>query len=343
MDAPPPRVNLEGRRVLLISPHFFGYERRIANRLKARGAEVAFIDDRPSNSTLSKLLIRVGAAVIQPKLEAYHQAQMRKLAGRVFDELLFIVPEACSARTFQRYREAFPGARRILYMWDSFENKVRLRRCLPLFDQAFSFDDEDCQTYGMSFRPLFFGEAAYAVSETDPEPYAFSFIGTIHSDRYRIIKALVARARQMGLRTFVYPYLPSRLIYGLYRCTKREFWGVSRADFHFKPLPYPEVVRVLRHSSAVVDIEHPGQRGLTMRTLEVIGAGKKLVTTNERIRNYPFYSPDRIQIIDRRTPVLSEAFFCSPPPPLQPTLIAQYSLDGWIDDLFGSPRSIPTD
>jgi len=329
-----PRAKLEGRRILLISPRFFGYENRILEGLEARGAKVSFVDDRPSNSTLTKILVRLGSSLIKLRLENYHRKEIKRYEGHSFDDLLFIEPESCSAETIKNYQQAFPSARCILYMWDSFENKAgHLRDCLPLFERAFSFDDIDCTKYGMSFRPLFFTPSEPALEAV--QTYGFSFVGTIHSDRYKIVKALRAQAKSAGLETYFYPFLPSKLLFWLYRITKPEFSGTWPKDFFFAPLPYSDVIRVFQSSVAVVDIEHPGQRGLTMRTLEVIGANKKLITTNERIINYPFFSPDRIQVVDRMAPNLTEHFLKTAPGPLPQVLLDKFSIDGWIDDLLG--------
>lgn len=331
--------NLEGRRILLISPRFFGYERRIAERLESRGAKVTFVDDRPSNSTLSKILIRLSSSLIQARLDAYHRSEIQRLKGISFDDILFIEPESCSTATIQGYRESFPGARFLLYMWDSFQNKAgHVRKSLRFFDRTFSFDAVDCKDYRMSFRPLFFGDEPKPSLEEAAEIYGFSFIGTIHSDRYRILKLLKSQAERANVRTFTYPYLPSRLIFWLYKLTKREFWSARLGDFYFDHLPYAEVLRVMQGSVAVLDIEHPGQRGLTMRTFEVIGARKKLITTNREVIHYPFYSPERIQVIDRQAPSIATDFLAAPAEPIPSHILATYSLDGWIDDLFREPE-----
>jgi hypothetical protein len=333
----PSEVNIEGRRILVVSPRFFGYEKRIVEGLEARGAMATHVDDRPSNGTLSKLLIRLNSALLQPKLDAYHRSEIKRLKGEAFDDLLFIVPESCSMATIQRYQKAFQGARTLLYMWDSFENKTRrnIPAFLGLFDRTFSFDPQDSGKHGMTFRPLFFTGAPVAASIKPSRAYAFSFIGTVHSDRYRILMALGEQASNAGLNYHIYPYLPSGLHYWLYKLTKREFWGVPRSKLQFTPLPYAEVLRVLDDSLAVVDIEHPGQRGLTMRTFEVIGAGRKLITTNQNILDYPFYSPERVMVIDRKNPKINLAFLRTMTEPIPERILEKYSLNGWIDDLFG--------
>ncbi|MFH4210110.1 lipopolysaccharide biosynthesis protein, partial [Acinetobacter baumannii] len=67
-----------------------------------------------------------------------------------------------------------------------------------------------------------------------------------------------------------------------------------------------EIIKLYAKSNVILDISHPGQSGLTMRTFEAIGAGKKLITTNLNIKEYPFYNSDNIFIISRDKLVLEK-------------------------------------
>lgn len=330
--------DLTGRRILLISAQFFGYETRIMQHLRDRGAQVEWVDERPSGSAFTKTIIRLRLAAARPLVKAYYQGVMRGLAGRHFDDVLIVSPECCDEGILGHLRKILPRAVFRLYMWDSFQNKgvQDPATYIRMFDRTLSFDDEDANSYGMTFRPLFFS-GGDEEGQTESLPYAFSFIGTIHSDRYRVLRAMGEAAGQAGLAYFTYPYLPTHLHYWLYRLTKREFRGIPPTAFHYQSLSYPEVLRVVRGSRVILDVEHPRQRGLTMRSLEVLGSGKKLATTNQNIRSYPFFSEDRILVIDREMPVINLAFFSAPPPPTPPSLMANYSLFSWVNDIFQIP------
>ena len=322
--------------MLVISPRFFGYEQRIVAHLQGRGAAAAWMDERPGNSALARGLTRLSPGAMSPVAERYYERVLRELPGRTFTDILFISPESCTPRVVRRFRERFPGSRLLLYMWDSFENKGRTDPpgFIRLFDRALSFDPVDADRFGIPFRPLFYSDETGS-HPASPSEFAFSFVGTIHSDRYRVLQALCRRADEARLPYFVYPFLQSHLVYWLYRLTRREFHRTRPSDFRFEPLPYGEVLRVTGASTAIIDVEHPRQRGLTMRTLEVLGSGKKLVTTNPLVKDYPFFSEDRICVVDRRDPIVDPDFFRTPASPLPTAFRAGYGLTGWIDDIFG--------
>jgi hypothetical protein len=118
--------------------------------------------------------------------------------------------------------------------------------------------------------------------------------------------------------------------------------GMRRAridEFEFSPLPAGEVARVLWESFAVLDVEHPRQRGLTMRTFETIGAGKKLITTNTGIRDHDFFDERNILVVDRHAPRIPAGFFEVAGVALAPAVRHRYSIAGWLDDLLADePR-----
>ena len=331
--------DFQGKNILVISPKFFGYENRIVEHLSRRGAHVTFLDERPGNSIWIKALVRINSIFLKPMIYRYYAKALIGFKGIPFDAVLINSPECCNSNIVNKIRTHYPDARLILYMWDSLRNKRTSKEAevpafLGLFDRCLSFDGADAKKYGMVFRPLFFVDQGRQDSVT-PAEYAFSFIGTIHSDRYKILKHLCEQLDALGLKYFTYPFLASRAHYWWYRLTKPEFRGTRAAEFFYQPLPYQEVMRVFAASIAILDVEHPEQRGLTMRTLEVIGAGKKLITTNATIKNYPFYEPTRVSLVARGNPEIPQDFFKDPAGATPPGVIERYEIHEWANEVFG--------
>lgn len=327
--------DLSTRRILLLSPVFFGYEQRMADHFRSRGASVDWIDDRASNHSLFKISVRLNLPGSGLAARRHFRRAFQGLEEGGYTDVVLVNPESCGLPMVRRLRQLLPRARFALYMWDSFENRQYLspEALLSQFDKTLTFDDDDAKRYGMHFRPLFFCEAP------PPQPvtprFAFSFIGTMHTDRYRILRALERQVSAYGLASFTYPYLPSRVLYWSYRATRPEYRSTRPGDFKYTPLRYEQALEITSASMAAVDIEHPRQRGLTIRTFEVLAAGKKLLTTNARVRGYDFYSTERIAVLDRRAPRVDRAFFEEPPPPLDPRQQARYSIRAWADEVLG--------
>ena len=95
---------------------------------------------------------------------------------------------------------------------------------------------------------------------------------------------------------------------------------------------------IYSRSSIILDIEHPNQQGLTMRTLESIGAGKKLITTSKSIQHYVFYNTNNIAIINRDAcdhQIDSRFCDCTYQEPDE-SVYEKYTLRGWLKEVLSS-------
>lgn len=95
-------------------------------------------------------------------------------------------------------------------------------------------------------------------------------------------------------------------------------------------MPFKKLYRIYAASRCVVDIEHASQHGLTMRSIEILGLRRKLITTNQDIVNYDFYNENNICIIDRKHPAVDKGFFEKPYQMLDEGIYEKYSLGNWI-------------
>lgn len=328
-------IELKDKRILLISAKFFSYEVEITKKLSELGANVDYFDQRPSNTFLTKVLIRINNRLLAQRIEAYYLSMFRKIEGISYDYVLFISPETITKDLLIKLKSSQKGAKFLLYMWDSFRNKSKsIKELIPFFDHRFSFDKDDCKNseFQLQYRPLFFLNEYSLLDSSHHRVFDLLFIGTIHSDRFKILTKIKKESGELS--SFFYMYFPSKLLFYAKYLLDKSFWTSKMSHFQFLSLKKDEVLDYMAQSKIVIDIQHPNQIGLTMRTIEVLGARRKLITTNEDILNYDFYHPNNILLIDRENPKLSAGFLQSPLYPLSPALYERYSIDGWIRDLF---------
>ncbi|KAA0987725.1 hypothetical protein FQ192_19840 [Pseudomonas sp. ANT_J12] len=322
---------LENKSVLYIAPAFFGYESEIKKELEQQGANVTFLLDRPFNSPLLKALTRVRREWVIGAADRYYESQLTSIDTE-FDYIFVVNGQTLSTHTLSAWRERYPAAKFVLYMWDSFSNRQQTLRNLKYFDSVFTFDKNDAEKYQANFRPLFFSAGFESVDLT-PIQYDISFIGTAHTDRFSIVDKV---DRQLGssFRKYWYLFLQAKWVYWVYRFTNSAYRTAQSNNFKYQSIAKTEVQRVFNASKAILDIEHPQQTGLTMRTLETLGARKKLVTTNASVKLYDFYSEDNIFVIDRQDPVIPKAFLDKPYKAVEPHIYRRYSLAGWLEEII---------
>lgn len=330
--------SLQGKKILFISPKFFGYEIEIKNKLESLGAKVDFFDERPNNTFLVKAFIRLNKKVLANKIDKYYSELINKTKSIEYDFVLFNSPESISKKLFLELKKEHKTSKFILYMWDSLKNK-KASELLEYFDRRFSFDEIDCNEGEMkiSYRPLFYlDEYSNLLNKNIQKEYDLLFIGTLHSDRYKILNQIRKECEDKELNYFFYLYFPSKLLYLMKRVYDRSLWGTKIKDFRFAPLSKHELIDYVKRSKVILDIQHPKQNGLTIRTIEMLGAKKLLLTTNKDIINYDFYNSLNIKILDRKRVKLEKYFFNQEFVNVDKQIYHKYSLDGWIAEIFVS-------
>ena len=101
-----------------------------------------------------------------------------------------------------------------------------------------------------------------------------------------------------------------------------------------KHLSHQEILKLFSISNVIIDFPSSFQSGLTMRTFETLGAGKKLITSNKNIINEPFYNPQYINIIDPDNLYLDINFIKNTPSTSMREIMKEYSIENYIYKLF---------
>lgn len=327
---------LENKKILFLCPLFFNYHKKIMSAMEALGAEVDYFDERPSNTVLSKALLRINRNFVTLQIKKYYEEMSLKIKDKKYDYILICQAEATPKWFLKDVKTMNPNAKLVLMLWDSIENKINTLEKLGLFDEVFSFDKKDCDRLGLTFRPLFFDVEYEQIAKEDPTlVYDLFFVGTVHSDRYQILKEVKQQFEKNNLNVFYFMYLPSKLMYYQRKLFTNEFAGSHITEFSFVGMPSDQLTAKLKQSRAVVDIQHPKQTGLTMRTIEMLGANKKMITTNKDIRNYDFYHPNNICVVDREKVTVPIEFMTAPFVPVDEDIKKRYSITYFVQDLLG--------
>lgn len=328
-------LKLEGKKILFFAPKFFNYEIEIKKKMIEMGAEVDYFDERMNPNNLEKVIIRLKKELLNKKIKKYYQNILEKTKNKKYDYVFFLSPETIKVELLQELKNINKDAKFILYMYDSIKNKKNVLKILNEFDYHFSFDKSDCEYDSrFKFRPLFYLDEYSKYSSNKLFNYDLTFIGTVHSDRYQIIKAIKEIALMESLKIKFFMYFPSKIIYFFKKIYDKSYKNTDIKDFSFEIMNKNEILSIISQSKVILDIQHPKQIGLTMRTIEMLGMKKKLITTNKDIANYDFYNSMNICIIDRESPTLDLNFIKSSYKEINKEIYEKYSIGKWIEEIF---------
>lgn len=290
-------------RVLVCMNRFQGYEKTIPDALDQLGYQAQWSDARPGNGFLVKFLTRLG---LLQRIAFISRANVDRIVAdaREFkaDTVLLISPENLRAAELHSVRSALPGARLILYFFDSSANRHLDQEMIDAVDEAYSFDLDDCDRFDrLGFVPLFHHNEAYAkpVSAAEDPAYDYCFIGTGRVRRVKLLAGIAKKARERGAEFFFYLYAPSLLQYVLFRAFAR-FYGYD-GILSRQSLSFETYLHMLGRSACVIDIEQQDQGGLTIRTMDAVFAGRPLATSNSNIKRHDFFAHFPITVFSDKT------------------------------------------
>lgn len=329
-------TDLKGKRVLMFSPYGATkhYGVAIQEELEKRGAIVRGYDERPSQNSLVKIVIRLFKKRIPQIFDRYISKVIAANKDVTFDYILICRGEAFTPLTIQHLKKSFPTAKVLLYFWDILRC-ADVRFNIPYADRAMSFDPQDAEeNEGLEFRPTFFVKEYKDVIDIPSGKNDVCFIGTLHSNRHKIVKRIEKSFKDQGFRFYKYLYVPSPLVYIKDFITKFPYIALS--EVHFNPISVRDTVSVLNETKAIFDINYTAQKSLSTRAYEAMAARRKYITTNPEVQKYEFYNPNNIAVVDLNDIKLSKDFIEKPFEDVPSEILYHYSVAGLVDELFDS-------
>lgn len=332
---------MTNKKVLYIGTPFFGYYRQIITEFKEQGYSVDYYNDRPSENALIKGLIKIKKSLVDTFIMKYFDKIMTETQSESYDIVFIVNCKVFSPEMIQKLKNSQKKARFILYMWDSLTLYPNSKQLIPLFDRAFSFDSDDCiNLEELSFLPLFYSKTYEEVGKevSAERQYDIVSVCTAHPNRYAIIKELFPKLESKGVRIFSYMFL-NKLQYLYNKASLSAFRGSRRNEFKFIPLSEKENIEILKKSNTVFDIQHNQQSGLTMRTIETLGAKRKMITTNANVKKYDFYNEKNILVLEEYDLNNIESFLKHEYETIDEQIYKKYSLKSWIETITSDSNS----
>lgn len=317
------------KRVLFIGIGFYDYEDSIIKEFQKQNYEVDYFSETPQNSLLYRIYCRLGNNEKIKEIKERHSYDIVHNSNHKYDLIFCIKCESFSKNALELLKEKNPNAKFILYLWDSIVRIQDIRQKLHFFDKVFTFDRLDSlENKEIIFSPLFFRDEYLNKEEKINTEIDLYHLGWYHTDRLALIKQIAKYCEENNLKynfilfTGYFSYFLQSIFGGQLKNNKKFliFRSVSAQT------NYENIVK----SKVTLDIAHPSQSGLTIRTIELLGAQRKIITTNADIVNYDFYNSNNVLIIDRNNPVLSTEFFLSSWKVIPKEIILKYSIENWL-------------
>lgn len=307
-------------KITLVSLDNWGFNQHIADALAAKGHTVHHINFNAFSYKYPNVLYKAYNFFLKLFLRKnlkhiyYGKEILKRLEGFGKQDIIltmkgdFIASE--SIKDFKKHT-----ATSIAFFNDNVRRYPNIANVIPYFDEVYSFEKEDCKKYGMRFITNFI----YKEVETGRQDFDYDVFNISSKDKRT--PRIIEMARKLKAE---------KIVYRILILDKKKKLQSDAIEVISKPMPLEEVNQCIANAKAVIDFHREKQNGLTFRAFESLGARKKLITTNPDIKNYDFFNPDNIHVIENDEFTISKSFFETPYAPIPEEIYQKYTLDGWI-------------
>lgn len=349
---------MSGKRILLFAPVFYSYYLAIADALRKNGAYVDLYTIKYGDIGIVRKKVRVVKKVLLRGRVRYIKGRLdylKKIEESVFSkfyDIFFVVQLYPYDISFiSRLKSLNPSLQTYIFFWDPIVGHS-LTHTVSCFDNIFCFSRKDVEILKMylefkdkhiCYLPNFYLlDDSFTSQQTT---YDIAFIGTVNADtldRYAFLQKINEWCRASHLNACLYlrrDSTPFSIFHKLILLRSKETREQLRLYLRYKNAPWvhtdklsiDEVKQIECSSKCLLDITHLNHQGYTLNVLSAIGKGKKLITTNHRISQEPFYHPNNISIVDACNPVFDRDFFDRPIVPID---ISCLEIHNWLSMIF---------
>lgn len=318
---------LKDKKILLLMPQFYGYEKYILSELEKKELNIDVF-----YTNLIKYDYRYRFLKMMPLYitsEYYVRSFESKIKEKDYD-IVFMIAEASMKRDFiVKVLKKYQNAKSVLYLWDSIQNCPNVLGYYALFDYIYTFDYKDSVDNGWKYRPLFYIEDLVG---THIPIFDISIICTAYPERICFVNELKEYAYDKNIKIHDYLYAP--MSYFIKNRLQKEQSGKKSAKINFLPLSLEKTYEVYNNSFAVIDLASNTQSGLTMRTIECLGNGCKLITNNRSVLRADFYDSNNIYYFENNLKDIPIDFFEKNYKKISTPILNKYSISQWLNEIL---------
>lgn len=317
-------------KICVISFDFWGYDAHIVETLKEKGIEanhikIGAVSYENFGERLTNLFSKVflGKNLKYQKRQKFVIEQLDKLGHQ--DQILVLNADTFDHSTLE-YMKKYTN-RFITFLYDNLD-RCPVQDKLHFFDKIYSFDDKDIEKHG--FERLTNYNYLPFLSQEKQNPSEDALYITSYDKK---------RIKQLDILSQKFEEL--RLKFDLYVIGKKSWknqlmkpFSKNKIVFTRKRINHENLPEFYKRTKVILDLMRENQYGLSFRVFEAMALEKKIITDNEKIKNYDFYNPSNILVLNKDFSNITKEFFETPYQSLPEEIYKKYTLEKWVERVF---------
>ena len=223
---------------------------------------------------------------------------------------------------------ALEGRDTYFFLWDParcphYAPGPELLERLKTRHKVYSFQRKDCEDFGLRFNSTMYAPPPEGMYPPETPRCDLLFLG-VPKDRLPLLRSLHGQTAGLGLRPWFQIGLTG--LEGDVLPEEREGWRITR-----EWTPYPEYLRWVQRTRAILDVCQSIQTGCSLRVMEHLFFGKKLVTNNAVIAQAAFYHPNNIFLLQHDQIETLKDWLDLPFIPIEEEIKEYYKFENWAE------------
>ena len=317
-------------KICVISFDFWGYDAHIVETLKEKGIEANHIKiGAVSYENFGERLTNLFSKVFLDKNLKYQKRQkfvieqLDKLGHQ--DQILVLNADTFDHSTLEYMKKS--TNRFITFLYDNLD-RFPVQDKLHFFDKIYSFDDKDIEKHGFE-RLTNYNYLPFLSQEKQNPSEDALYITSYDKKRIKQLEILSQKFEELGLK------------FDLYVIGKKSWknqlikpFSKNKIVFTRKRINHENLPEFYKRTKVILDLMRKNQYGLSFRVFEAMALEKKIITDNEKIKNYDFYNPNNILVLNKDFSNITKEFFETPYQSLPEGIYKKYTLEKWVERVF---------
>lgn len=315
---------MENKKILFITFDMSGYYTGVYEELKQRYSHVDFYNTATISYKYKNIFEKVYSFFYKlftgKKLKNFYKynSLINEVKNSSYDITLVVRPDLFFDSQLQILRKSSKFF--VAFYHDSINNIKRKKDVIHFFDKVYTYEKVDAKKYNLEFLPNFI----YFEGSKKCNQVAIGAFSVMSNDyRFKTLQNVALSLKQ------------SNVNYNLCVIQKGKK-DCNLLNYLTKRMSNDEVLENIKKAKLIVDIHKYGiQDGLTFRVFESLGLRKKIITTNRDVKNYDFYNPNNIYVIeDLDNIAIPNTFLTTEYQDVPDEIYNKYTLKTWLSTIL---------
>ncbi len=271
------------KNVLALIGAFDYYKEAICTDILDDDDIITVVSGEYAADVFNKIIFKVGCkcdiSFIKKRYENYNMYLNKLDEGNMAYIIVFDSTDVAFSLTFLQFvRQKFKKVKIVSIVYNTIgSNEKKAFFLKSNYDQVFSYDVDDCNRYNFNHFWGLYGNTKHSLTNNGTLMFAGAGKG-----REQLIEQIAELSYKNDLPVDI-------------TITSSRINKITSITYMSGRLCYSEVAKKISLCNCLLDLSSGEQSGVSIRTMEAIAYGKKLLTNNQKILEFPGYNDVQMQ------------------------------------------------